>query len=181
MQRIKRLVLAAIAYIGAMALLSASLGHAQALWKYTDKNGKVTYSDKAPKKGEAAQLVNNDSSANIMDAPKPALQDVPQRSPEVKSREGGREKNSRNLLQEALDAAKVELETAKTALEDGRAPLQDEVQIVVGRGQTGAPAGTNALIRKPEYYARISALEEAVKKAGERVEAAERDVRRGTP
>ena len=30
------------------------------LWKYTDKDGKVTYSDKAPKKGEKAEPVVTD-------------------------------------------------------------------------------------------------------------------------
>lgn len=177
MQRRERLMPAAMAVIGAILLAVATQGHAQALWKYTDKDGKVTYSDKAPKKGETAQLVNSDPSANIMDAPKNAPQGVLQKSPEMKSRDSERE-IQRNALREALDAAKVELEAAKATLEEGRAPLQDEVQIVVGRGQNGAATGANAVIRKPAYYARISVLEEAVKKAEDKVETAERDYRR---
>ena len=177
MRRRERLIFLAMAWIGAVALVVAPHGHAQALWKYIDKDGKVTYSDKAPKKGESAQLVSNDSSANIMDAPKNAQQGASQKSPEMKSRDSERE-NQRNALREAFEAAKAELETAKIALEEGRTPLQDEVQIVVGRGQTGAPTGANAVIRKPAYYARISALEDAVKKAEEKVETAERDYRR---
>ncbi len=180
MQPRDRLVPAAMAMIGATALVFASHVNAQALWKYTDKDGKVTYSDKAPKKGESAQLVNNDPSANIMDAPKNAQQGAPQKSQEMKSRESERD-IQRNALRETLEAAKVELEAAKTALDDGRSPLPDEVQIVVGRAQTGAPTGANAVIRKPAYYARIAALEEAVKKAEEKVESAERDYRRGAP
>jgi len=177
MGRRERLISLAMAWIGAVVLVVAPQGQAQALWKYTDKDGKVTYSDKAPKKGESAQLVSNDPSANIMDAPKNVQQGSSQKSPEMKSRDSERE-NQRNALRETLEAAKAELETAKIALEEGRTPLQDEVQIVVGRGPAGAPTGANAVIRKPVYYARISALEEAVKKAEEKVETAERDYRR---
>jgi hypothetical protein len=176
----EQLVSAAIVFAGAMALLVSNLGYTQALWKYTDKDGKVTYSDKAPKKDENAQLVISDPAANIVDAPKNSRQGESQKSGERKTRLDERESKS-NELRDVLEKAKAELELAKTALEDGRALQPDEVQIVVGRAQTGAPTGANAQIRKPGYYARIAALEEAVKKAENMVEAAEQNYRRGAP
>lgn len=158
----------------------AKIGHAQALWKYVDKNGKVTYSDKAPKKGETAQLVPNDPAANIIEAAKNAPSGTQQKSGEMKT-PGGERENRLNQLREAVEAAKASLEAAKSALEGAREPLPDEVQIVVGRSATGAPTGANAVIRKPAYYSRIATLEENVKKAEENVEIAERDYRRGAP
>ncbi len=154
--------------------------HAQALWKYTDKDGKVTYSDKAPKKGETAQLVTSDPSANVIDSPKNTREGAPQKSPESNARASEKE-SQRIQLREALDAAKGQLDAAKAALEAGREPLADEVQIVVGRSPTGATTGVNSVIRKQEYYARIAALEEAVKKAESNVEIAERNYQRSAP
>ena len=41
----------------AAALFNGSAG-AQQLWKYTDKDGKIVYSDKPPKNGEKAEEVS---------------------------------------------------------------------------------------------------------------------------
>ena len=174
MQRRERFVYAAMVLAGAVALMATSQGHAQALWKYTDKDGKVTYSDKPPAKGENAQLVNNDPAANIIDAPKNAQQAAPEKAQDPKARGVDRDQ-----LRDAMVAARADLESARSALENGREPLPNEVQIVVGRSPTGAPTGANVSNRKPEYYARITSLEEAVKKAEEKVEIAERNYRRG--
>lgn len=162
--------------IALAALAVASAANAQELWKYTDKDGKVTYSDKAPKKGETAQLVPNDAAANVIEAPKNLRQGVPQKLENVKARAAERE-SRRDNLREALENAKAELERAKAALEKGREPLSEEVQITVGRSATGAPTGANSQMRKPEYYSRIASLEEAVKNAEARVESAERNFR----
>ena len=161
----------------AVAFGAGHAAYAQALWKYTDKDGKVTYSDKAPKKGETAQLVTNDPAANVIDAPKNTGEGVPQKLQESKARETARA-SKREQLREALEGAKAELEAAKAALEEGRKPLPDEVQIVVGRSPTGAPTGANAVMRKPEYNDRVASLEEAVKKAETKVETAERNYQR---
>lgn len=171
-QLLRLIALTTLAVVGAT--------HAQELWKYTDKDGKVTYSDKAPKKGETAQLVPNDSSANVIEAPKNTRQGVPQKLEDVKARAAARE-SKRDNLSAALDAAKAELAQAKAALETGREPLPEELQITVGRSATGAPTGANSQMRKPEYYTRIAALEEAVKKAESKVEDAERTLRRDAP
>ena len=170
---------------GFMMAVTSSATRAQELWKYTDKDGKVTYSDKAPKKGESAQLVPNDPSANVIEAPKNARQGAPgQRSESVKDRAAEREKtrasereSRRDKLRDALEAAKEQLEKARAALEQGRTPAPDEVQIVVGRSPTGAPTGANSQQRKPEYYTRITSLEEAIKSAEAKVEIAEQNYR----
>ncbi|MEO8101177.1 MAG: DUF4124 domain-containing protein [Betaproteobacteria bacterium] len=167
----------AIMVAGVLALAFGGAGHAQALWKYTDKDGKVTYSDKAPKKGEIAQPVSNDPAANIIDAPKGPREGDMQKLQESKARTTERD-NQRKQLRDALDGAKADLDAAKAALESGREPLSDEVQIVVGRSPTGAPTGANAVVRKPEYYARVTALEEAVKRAEAKVDIAERTYQR---
>ena len=179
MQRRKELI-TTLMIAGILALGSAGAASAQALWKYTDKDGKVTYSDKAPKKGETAQLVTSDPSANVIDSPKNTREGVPQKSPESNVRNNERE-SQRTQLREALDAAKGQLDTAKAALEAGREPTPEEVQIVVGRSATGGTTGVNSIIRKQEYYARIASLEDAVKKAESNVETAERNYQRSAP
>ena len=177
MQRRKELI-TTLMIAGILALGSAGAASAQALWKYTDKDGKVTYSDKAPKKGETAQLVTSDPAANVIDAPKAtAGEGVPQKLQESRARAAERA-SRREQLREAMEATKAELEAAKVALEDGRKPSADEVQIVVGRLPSGASSGANAVIRKPEYFTRVAALEEAVKRAEAKVEIAEQNYQR---
>jgi hypothetical protein len=175
MQRHRRSI-AGITLAAAAALTVAGAGHAQALWKYTDKDGKVTYSDKAPKKGENAQLVTNDPAANVIESQRNTREGAPQKSQEVKNRAA-----ESDQLRDALDAARAELDEARIALEKGREPLPNEVQIVVGRTPSGAATGVNSVIRKPEYYLRIAALEEAIKNAEDKVESAERSYRRSAP
>ena len=165
------------------AVVSLSLAgacYAEGLCKYIDKDGKVTYSDKAPKKGENAQPVTSDSSTNVIDAPKNTKQGVPQKLQDVKGRADERER-LRDKLKDALQAAKDDLADAKAVLESGREPQPGETQIIVGRTKTGAPTGTNTQMRKPEYYARIASLEDAVKKAEARLEIAERNYRTDAP
>lgn len=176
-ERVSRALMMLAGTVGLMVVAGA---YAQALWKYTDKDGKVTYSDKAPKKGETAQLVKSDPSANVIDAPKNTRDGDTQKLLDDKARAAERER-VREKLREMLDKAKADLDAAKTALEGGREPLPSEVQIVVGRTKTGAPTGVNSTIRKPEYANRIAALEEAVKKAEENVEVADANYRRAAP
>lgn len=170
-----------------VALAAVSGLHAQQLWKYVGKDGKVTYSDKPPKPGEKAEEVKNDPRVNILETPKATKDGATGKSgapsqalKDVNSRAAARA-DQRDKLREAVDSAREELESAKKALEEGRDPLPEEVQIVVGRNKDGAPTGKNAGIRKPEYYKRIEGLEEAVKKAEAALETAERNYRRGAP
>ncbi|MEP7156864.1 MAG: DUF4124 domain-containing protein [Betaproteobacteria bacterium] len=177
----QRCELTARFFLACLALAACGVSDAQQLWKYTDKDGKVTYSDKAPKKGETATPVTSDSSTNMIEAPKNLRQGVPQKLQDVKDRANEKEAQ-RAKLRAAVDAAKEQLAAAKSMLDEGREPQEGEVQIVVGRSKVGgAPTGKNSQLRKPEYYTRVAALEEAVKKAEEKLVVAERIYREEAP
>lgn len=164
------------AYIACVAF-SAS---AQVLWKYTDKDGKITYSDKAPIDGVKAERVNTDTAGKVVPASKNQLSGIPQSSATVSSRASAREA-LRDSYRQNVDEAREELDKAQKALETGREPTEEERQIVVGRGKDGKPTGVNAMNRKPEYYARIAELEAAIKKAEANVAAAERNFAENAP
>ena len=165
---------------GVLLACFAFAANAQGLWKYTDKDGKVTYSDKAPKNGEKAVPVIADTSGTVIPADRNPSSGKPQNSASVTSRAAERA-GERETYRKALDAARDELEAAKKALEAGQEPTQDERSIVVGRGANGQPTGANSISTKPEYYSRIALLEDTVKKAEEKVAAAERDFRQKAP
>lgn len=158
----------------------ALFANAQELWKYTDRSGKVTYSDKAPTEGEKAERVNADTSGTVIPAAKNLYEGRPQGSASVSSRAADREA-AREAFRLKVEAARGALDQAKKALETGQEPTQDERQIVVGRGKDGQSTGANAINRRPEYYERIAALEAAVKQAEENVAAAEKDFREKAP
>jgi phage shock protein A len=159
---------------------SALTATGQELWKYTDKDGKVTYSDKAPKQGEKAERVVADTTGTVIPASKNTVGGAAQSSATVSARAAEREA-LREIYRKGVDSAREELEQARKALEAGREPTEAERQILVGRGKDGKPSGSNALARKPEYYERIAALEAEVKKAEEKVANAERNFRDNAP
>ncbi|HEX4859336.1 MAG TPA: DUF4124 domain-containing protein [Usitatibacteraceae bacterium] len=164
--------------VGLWLLLGASLlsqaADAQGLWKYTDKDGKVTYSDKPPKPGEKAEQVKNDPNANVIESVKgksTAAPASPKTSPPKAAPVDRRAQLDAAIA--AVAAARAELEAARKALEDGREPLPEEVTVTVGRTKTGATSGSNSVIRKPEYYERVALLEETVRVAEVKLEEAE--------
>ncbi|MCY7389120.1 MAG: DUF4124 domain-containing protein [Burkholderiales bacterium] len=172
----KYLRVVSLACVGSFAIYA----NAQELWKYTDKNGKVTYSDKAPALGEKAERVPADTTGTVIPASKNTLNGATQNSATVGARVSAREA-VRESYRKNVDMAREELERAKKSLESGQEPSTEERQIVVGRGKDGQPTGSNAVLRKPEYYERIAALEAAVKKAEEKLENAERSARQSAP
>jgi len=139
----------------------ASMAGGETLYRYTDKDGKVTYSDKAPKNGEKAEAVQVEKGDKIGNTVKLDTKDskgVQQQFSDIK----------------AVDEAVERLERAKKALETGRDPKSGEERIVVRKGG-------NAVIRTEEYYARIATLELAVKKAEEAVSSAKERYNRNSP
>jgi Domain of unknown function (DUF4124) len=167
-----------------IALVAAGAAEAQALYKYVDANGKVTYSDRQPKPGEKATRVNADPAVNVISV-----------SPAVASRAGegaaagARAKEraaARDNQQEEISKAEKELENAKKALEDGRDAREGEQQIRVGmktiKGKDGkpvtVPSGENVVTRNEAYAERIAGLEAAVKAAEERLERAREAARK---
>jgi exonuclease VII small subunit len=148
-----------------LASLQAS---AQALYKYVDANGKVTYSDKAPKAGEKAERMLADTTTNVISSPAARGGVVVRSVGNVNGRIAEQDK-----LRASLDAAEIDLERAKKALEDGQAPQEGEQLIVVKKN-----AG-NAVLRTEGYRERIASLEAAVKAAEGRLEQAQSNYRRG--
>jgi len=182
-----------IAKYGTLLLIASAstVVSAQQLYKYTDKDGKVTYSDRVPKADEKAEPVDIDGKANIIPsksatpgppaAGKAGKAATPQKKgPDLSNLVERREK-IRERLQAEVDAAQKSLDAAKAALENGRDIMPGETQIRVGRGKDGKPTGVNAQVQKPEYAERIAALEQAVKNAEEKLAAAEAKYRRGAP
>ena len=168
-----------VASVASIACFAVAV-NAQGLWKYTDKSGRVTYSDKAPNDGEKAEPVIADTAGTVIPAAKNLFEGKPQSGAVVSSRASDREA-ARENYRRRVDAAREELDQAKKALETGQGPTQEERQVVVGRGKDGQPTGVNAVNRKPEYYERLAALEEAIKQAEEKVAAAEKDFREKAP
>lgn len=168
-------------FFAALVFSWTSSGHAQALWKYTDKNGKVTYSDKAPKKGETAEPVNTDAKTNVLDAPiaKGDSSSTPSRT--GTSQLATERDKKRTALRAAVEKAREAVDAAKKALADGQDPLPEERQIVVGRNAKGAPTGSNSFIRTPAYFERIAQLEAGVKAAEAKLEEAQKDYNRNAP
>ena len=78
--------------------------YAQELWKYTDKNGKVTYSDKAPTLGEKAERVTPDTTGTVIPAPKNVVGGATQNSATIRARMSASE-SRRDSLRKEVDAA----------------------------------------------------------------------------
>ncbi len=148
-------------------------GVAQTIYKHVDKNGKGTYSDKAPKEGEQASKVTVDPTANIVKMQTKDGAGKEQKFADIKARGDARAalrdklQNNVKLSEEALDKAKKDLET-------GRDPVAGETRIVVRKDG-------NSVMRLPEYYSRIAGLEAAVKKAEDALKESEEKYRQQAP
>ena len=151
------LALAALACAALLALPAA----AQTLYKLIDKNGKVTYSESAPKNYDGQVIrIDIDPNANTATLPKPA----PAR-PEPAAR--GRPADASTQVS-PLQAARERLEAAKRALADARDnPRPDEVQWV---GKVGGGARP---VFSESYQQRVERLELEVKNAEEDLRRAE--------
>lgn len=169
-----------IALLAAGLIASSVQVSAQVLYKYVDANGKVTYSDKAPKPGEKAERITADTTTNIINSP------VGARAGAAGLAGGGKETSvdaalrikaraaERDKLKMTVDATQANLESAKKALEDGQEPREGEQRIIVRERN-------NSILRTDAYRERIERLEAAVKSAEEQLELAQTNYRRGAP
>jgi hypothetical protein len=151
------------------------------LYKYVDKDGKVTYSDTPPRTGEKADLVSTDKKSNIVRVlSNEERAKAGQRAPRpgeaaalsVSSTQADERRKKRDELDNAVQKAQSALNKAKEDLEFGQIPLEGEQRIVVRKEG-------NSVIRTEGYYARIAGLEERVKAAEKALEKAQGDFRRG--
>jgi len=138
---------------------AAHLAHAQTLYKLIDKNGKVTYSESAPKPGEFdGQVVpiNIDPKANTATLPKlPPPSSAPATNP------GGRSVPDAQTARDALEAARKALAQAQEN------PSPDDVRFI------GNKSGGTRAVQSDEYRAKLDKLEADVKAAEEALRRAE--------
>jgi len=140
----------------AFAMLVAPLAHAQTLYKLIDKNGKVTYSESAPKDFDGKVVrIDIDPNANTATLPKP---------PETGKARPGAPAGIPPAA--ARYSAQANLEKARRALAEARDNPSDSDYRFLGN-----VGGGTRRVHTDEYKARLAELEEAVRKA-------EDDVRR---
>lgn len=165
---LSRLAIAALAALAAAFAVSAS---AETLYKLIDKNGKVTYSETAPKSFDGQVIrIDIDPNANTATLPKPG-------AAPAKGGEAARERGNRNTGNAAKDDAEAriaqareKLEAAKRAQQDARDnPGPDDLQLV---GKVGGGART---ILSEEYTQRLEKLEQDVKNAEDELRRAEKE------
>lgn len=141
---------------------AAAAGDKQVVWKLVDKKGKVTYADKAPPKeydGKVTRIevdlkANRATLVTVGESSPPVL--LPLTAPELQ----------RVRAEAEVVRARDRLEEAKMAREEGKEPTPEETQWVGKVGGGARPVPTEA------YYARIKALDDALKAAEEAYERA---------
>lgn len=155
----------------AASLLAPALALAeldkQVVWKLVDRKGKVTYVDKAPSKdfdGKVTRIevdltANRAKLVNLGESTPPVL--LPLTAPELKRVKADAE----------LARAREVLEAARKAREDGKDPTPEETRWLGKKGGGARPEPTEA------FHARIRTLDEAVKTAEEKFEAARKAAR----
>jgi hypothetical protein len=191
------------------AALATSAAAQQVLYKWTDAQGRVQYSDRVPKdyKGPV-QRIDTDPP----NTPAPAAQPVPAapvhaapKAAEAKPAPAPQDtatkrRTTRERLQGDIDAAQARLDAAKKELAAVNGPNDDERQVIQqypanNPGSLPASQRSNcmtvadangkpavrcaALIPSPAYYERIQALELKVKEAEDSLSEAQNAYRRG--
>lgn len=173
------------------------------MYRWTDAQGRIQYSDRPPKdfKGEVTKI-----EADVQPPPPPptARPAPPARAEPAKAADkpagdlNSRLRATREKLAADVERARERLDAAKKARESDTGPGVDERQVIQQRFAKGTqPAQPRSNCRqvpgadgKPQlmcpaiapgeaYYARIKELDEAVARAEEDLETAERAYRRG--
>lgn len=182
----------------ALALALSLPAAAQVVYKLTDRKGRVTYSDSAPRDFDGTvERIEPDTSSNVLPGSRaPDGAKAPAAPAGVA--EGRRQK--REELEKRLRAAQARVEAARKAKELGEEPQADEVQVVqrrlppLKRGEKPPrpncissvdPHGAASLICPhtvpgEAYYERRRKADEELRLAEEELAEAERAYRRGT-
>jgi hypothetical protein len=194
------------ALAAAFLVFAASAAGQQVLYKWTDREGRVHFADRPPAgfKGEVTRIQTDAAPESVPKRapPKAAGTDADEEKGKPPPDMATSRRLKREQLAARLSAAREKLEKARKALESGEESQEDEKQFVQERFDRNArrpertpPPRPNCIsqvsmdgkaiwicprpIPNDAYYARQQKLEEAVKKAEEEVEEAERDYRRG--
>ena len=185
-----------------IAILLAAPAAAQTMYRWTDAQGRVQYSDRPPKdfKGELTRI-----EADAQPEPPPPLAKPPPAKVEAAKPAdkpagdlNSRLRATREKLAADVEGARARLEAAKKARDGDAGPQVDERQVVQQRFAKGTQPATPrsncrqvagadgkaqlmcpALVPGEAYYARMKELEDVVAKAEEDLEIAERAYRRG--
>ena len=192
---------AAVCAAAALAIASSAYADVRTLYRWTDEQGRVQYSDKQPPasfKGEVTRI-ETDTEANTRPAgpPRPplvspeVLRDVTPAKPDIaKTRRATRAK-----LELAVQQAEEKVAAARAALAGGGELKDDERQMVQrqyaqaqpGRSNCRAMTGNDgkpavvcpAMVPNEQYYDRMRGLEDALKQAEEELSDAKAAYRRG--
>jgi hypothetical protein len=161
-------IVAQFVLVAAAALL-ASQASAEVLYKLIDKNGKVTYSEEKPKNfdGQVIRL-DIDPNANTATMPRPAAganSGEPAGPPKRKASNA-----KKPSTEERVAAARERLENAQRALQDARDhPGESDTQIFGNKG------GGVRMVPTDAYQSKLDKLDQAVKRAEEDLQRAERE------
>ena len=188
--------------VAMLVAAGASLADTRTLYRWTDSQGRVQYSDRPPAafKGEVTRVEVELDRAPAAPPPAPAAR-PPLVAPEVlrdvvppptdinKARRQTREKH-----EAAVRQAEQKVAAARAALDDREGPQEGEGQVIqrkyarplAGRSNCRAVADATGrtvfncpgLVPSDEYYERIRGLEEELKKAEEELAAARAAYRR---
>ncbi|HET7731905.1 MAG TPA: DUF4124 domain-containing protein [Usitatibacter sp.] len=185
----------------ACALALGLAAHAQVLYKWTDAQGRVQYSDQPPKnfKGEVTRIEPDVPADKPAAPPKaPPRADAPKPGDGTLIETAARRRALRESLQENIDRARARVEAARKALDASKEPGEDDRQIIQHRSAKGGMLGMAprsncrdekgadgkvvricpASIVRPEYLERVAGLEEELRKAEAALESAQADYRR---
>ncbi|HEX4944181.1 MAG TPA: DUF4124 domain-containing protein [Usitatibacteraceae bacterium] len=182
----------------ALAATVAWPAAAQVLYKLTDRQGRVTYSDSEPRNFDGTVVrLEADTAANIMPSAKKG-ESAPRPGPD--SGIGEDRRHVREDLEKKLRAAQARVDAVRKAKAEGGEPLPEEMQTIqhrrapLGPGQAppnpncfaavdpNGAASLNCPTRVPldAFYQRQKQLEEELRRAEEELALAERAYRRGT-
>jgi len=103
----------------------------QTLYKLIAKDGRITYSDHAPKNFDGQVIrIEPDTGSNVMPSNRPP---TPPSPATTGSSYGANRAANREALEKALRAAKAKVEAARQAKADGTDPGPDEMQMIQRR------------------------------------------------
>jgi len=149
------LVVVALSLAGTPAL-------AQTIYKLIDKNGRITFTDTAPKNFEGQVIpIEIDTRANIAQPPKIPPGGSPPMSPYETQRE-----LTRNETRLRLNQARDRYNAAKDALEQGKDPQEGEWQTLVQQGGGGRRVPNESFFERQKMLeANLQAAERALAEA----------------
>lgn len=188
----------ALRLLALLAVLSAApAADAQVLYKLIGRDGKVSYTDTAPKNFDGTVIrLEPDVESNVLPSRKaPAKAAEPAKPGMAQARRAARE-----ALGARLRAAQEKVEAARKAKAEGESPQNEEMQTIqrlyppLKPGQAPPrpncfasvdPNGNPGLIcpmQVPQeaFFDRVKKLDEELRRAEEELELAEREYRRGT-